>query len=47
MLFREKLAEDAAVSTEGSGFPGFTIAHNEPSKEDVDRVFEEASAAGA
>lgn len=44
---REKLAEDATVSPEGNGFPGFTMAHNEPSKEDVDRVMEEARAAGA
>lgn len=44
---KHKLAEDAGVPAAGSGFPGFTIAHNEPSKEGVDRVFEEALAAGA
>ena len=44
---KDKLAEDVGISTEGSGFPGFTIAHNEPSKEDVNRVIEEARAAGA
>jgi len=25
---REKLAEDITISAEGSGFPGFTLAHN-------------------
>ena len=44
---REALAEDAAVSAEGSGFPGFTLAHNVASKEEVDRAFDEAEAAGA
>jgi len=44
---RDKLAEDAQVSAEGSGFRGITLAHNEPSKEGVDRVFAEALAAGA
>ncbi|MDB5447301.1 MAG: lactoylglutathione lyase-like lyase [Phenylobacterium sp.] len=44
---REALAKDADVSSEGSGFAGITLAHNEPSKEGVDRVFAEALAAGA
>jgi len=44
---RDALAEDATVSTEGSGFSGVTLAHNEPSKEGVDRAFAEALAAGA
>ncbi len=44
---RDALAEDAAISTEGSGFSGVCLAHNEPSKEGVDRVFTEAIAAGA
>lgn len=44
---RDKLAEDATVSPEGSGFRGITLAHNEPSKEGVDAVFAEALAAGA
>lgn len=43
----EKLAEDAHVPAQGSGFAGITLAHNEPSKEDVDRVYAEALAAGA
>jgi len=44
---RDELAKDATVSVEGSGFSGVAIAHNEPSKEGVDRVFAEALAAGA
>ena len=44
---RDALAEDAAISPEGSGFSGVTLAHNEPSKEAVDRAFAEAVAAGA
>jgi uncharacterized glyoxalase superfamily protein PhnB len=35
------------VSTEGSGFSGVALAHNAPSKEEVDRVFAHALAAGA
>lgn len=44
---RHALAEDATVPTEGSGFGGVTLAHNAPSKADVDRVFAQALAAGA
>jgi len=44
---REAAAEDAGVSSEGSGFSGVTLSHNEPSKADVDRAFAEALAAGA
>jgi catechol 2,3-dioxygenase-like lactoylglutathione lyase family enzyme len=44
---RDELAKDATISVEGSGFSGVALAHNEPSKEDVDRVFAEALAAGA
>ena len=44
---REALAEDATVSPEGSGFPGFALAHNVRSEEEVDRTLEEAVAAGA
>ena len=35
---RELLAADAEVSAEGSGFPGFTLAHNVRSREDVDAL---------
>jgi catechol 2,3-dioxygenase-like lactoylglutathione lyase family enzyme len=44
---RAELAKDATVSTEGSGFSGVALAHNAPSKEEVDRVFAHALAAGA
>jgi catechol 2,3-dioxygenase-like lactoylglutathione lyase family enzyme len=44
---RDELAKDATVPVTGSGFSGVAIAHNEPSKEGVDRVFAEALAAGA
>lgn len=43
---REKLAEDIAISPDGSGFQGFTLAHNVPSSDDVDRTLAEAVAAG-
>ncbi len=36
---REKLAEDAGVSHEGSGFRGFTLAYNCRTKEEVNEVF--------
>ena len=44
---RESLAEDAHVSPEGSGFRGFTLAHNVGTPEDVDRALQEAVTAGA
>ena len=44
---RHLLAEDAGVPAEGSGFPGFTLAHNVASKAVVDRVLGTAVAAGA
>jgi uncharacterized glyoxalase superfamily protein PhnB len=44
---RDELAKDATVSTEGSGFSGVALAHNAPSKDEVDRVFAQALAAGA
>lgn len=44
---RDELAKDATVSSQGDGFRGITLAHNEPSEADVDRVFAEALAAGA
>ncbi|HLZ84658.1 MAG TPA: VOC family protein [Caulobacteraceae bacterium] len=44
---REALAEDAQVGSAGSGFPGFSLAHNEPSPEAVDAAFAEALAVGA
>lgn len=41
------LAEDAQVEKAGDGFRGVTLAHLEPTKEDVDRVIEEARSLGA
>ena len=44
---RDKLAEDALVPDEGSGFPGFTLAYNTRSKEEVEDVLEKARSLGA
>jgi uncharacterized protein len=44
---KDKLAQDVAVSPEGSGFPGFTLAHNVSSKQDVDAVYQHAVSVGA
>lgn len=44
---REALAEDATVSPEGSGFPGFALAHNVSSEAEVDSTLAEAVTAGA
>ena len=43
---RDKLAEDAAVPN-GQGFGGITLAHNEPSPEQVDAAYAAAIDAGA
>jgi len=44
---REKLAEDAQVPAEGSGFRGFALAHNVGSPEEVDATLQQAVDAGA
>ncbi len=44
---RDKLAEDAKLPPEGSGFCGVALAQNVRSKEEVDRVLAEAVVAGA
>jgi len=44
---KDELAADAHVSPTSSGFPGFTLAHNAGSKEEVDSVYALAIAAGA
>ncbi len=44
---REALAEDAQISAEGSGFSGFTLAHNVGSEQEVDEVIQQSVAAGA
>ncbi|MGQ0528759.1 MAG: VOC family protein [Panacagrimonas sp.] len=43
---RPELAKDAGVSSEGSGFAGFTLAHNLGSIAAVDALFAELRAAG-
>ncbi len=43
---REDLAADAGVTPEGSGFPGFALAHNVRSEAEVDQLLAEAAAGG-
>ena len=43
---RESLAEDAKVSPDDSGFPGFALAHNVATEADVDATLLEAVTAG-
>lgn len=44
---RESLAEDAGVPADGTGFAGFTMAHNVASESAVDELLARAVAAGA
>ena len=44
---RNALAKDATVSPEGSGYSGFSLAHNVTSEAEVDEVIEQALKAGA
>jgi uncharacterized protein len=44
---RDALAADANVAAAGQGFSGFTLAHNVPSRDDVDAVLQQAATAGA
>lgn len=43
---RHLLAADAGVPVEGSGFPGFALAHNVRSSEAVDQLLAEAARGG-
>jgi catechol 2,3-dioxygenase-like lactoylglutathione lyase family enzyme len=43
---RELLAADAAVPSEGGGFPGFTLAHNVRTPEAVDALLAHVAAGG-
>ena len=43
---REALADDAGVPAAGSGFPGFTLAHNVASAAEVETTISDAIAAG-
>ena len=44
---REALAEDVGVAAEGQGFAAVTLAHNVASEAEVDRLIQQAVAAGA
>lgn len=44
---REALAKDAMVSSEGSGFNSFALAHNLGSEVEVDALFSHAVSVGA
>lgn len=44
---RDKLAEDATVKPEGSGFEGITLAHNVATEKEVDETLEAARKLGA
>ena len=41
------MADDAGLPADGTGFAGFTIAHNVDSETAVDELMEQAVAAGA
>ncbi len=43
---KDKLAEDAQVSAEGSGFKSFSLAYNTRSKEEVDEIIKSLSSKG-
>jgi len=43
---RELLAADAGVPAAGSGFPGFSLAHNVRSAAEVDQLLKEIAAKG-
>jgi uncharacterized protein len=43
---RDLLAADAGVPAEGSGFPGFALAHNVRSPAEADRLLAQVAAAG-
>ena len=43
---RELLAEDATVPAEGSGFRGFTLAHNVKERDEVDALLAHVAAHG-
>lgn len=43
---KDKLAEDARVPIDGTGFSGITLAHNVKTKEEVDAIIEKLQKAG-
>ena len=44
---RDELAKDALLPAHSSGFPGFSLAHNVHSEQEVDQLMAQAAAAGA
>lgn len=44
---RDKLAEDARINAEGSGFSGITLAYNTKSQEEVEEVLQSVEKLGA
>lgn len=44
---KHELAEDAKIPANGSGFSGFTLAHNVGSEKEVDEVFAHVLSIGA
>ena len=44
---RKALAEDARVPADGTGFPGFTLAHNVQSRQEVDALLNQAQSSTA
>ncbi len=44
---KDKLAEDATIPNDGTGFSGFTLAHNVANPDRVDQTLQEAVNAGA
>lgn len=46
LYLRELLAQDAGVPADGTGFPGFTLAHNVRSEAEVDQLLSEIEARG-
>jgi len=44
---RESLAQDAGVSSQGSGYRGVNLAHNVTSEQEVRELLEQAESAGA
>lgn len=46
LFSREALAEDASLPSAGNGFPGFSLAHNVASEDEVLTLLHEAVSAG-
>lgn len=47
LFARHELAADAQIADDGAGFGGFSLAHNVPSKAEVQATLAQAAAAGA